>query len=38
MDENGDGYISPREFLGDAEKFHALDRDQDGFLSPQEIP
>jgi Ca2+-binding EF-hand superfamily protein len=38
MDENGDGYISPREFLGEQDQFHLLDRDQDGFLSLQEIP
>lgn len=37
LDENGDGAISPREFLGDAEQFQSLDKDRDGFISVQEI-
>ena len=32
MDSNGDGDISPREFLGDAAKFAGLDADADGFI------
>jgi Ca2+-binding EF-hand superfamily protein len=37
MDENNDGYISPREFLSDRDQFLQLDDDGDGFISPQEI-
>jgi len=36
MDANQDGDISPEEFLGDAEQFKQLDRDEDGFLSSSE--
>jgi hypothetical protein len=33
MDRNGDGLLSPREFLGPIEVFRKLDRDGDGFIS-----
>jgi len=33
MDRNRDGQVSPDEFPAAAEKFHAMDRDGDGFLS-----
>ena len=36
MDSNGDGDISPREFLGSREKFKQLDTDSDGFVSSEE--
>ncbi len=36
MDSNGDGDISPREFLGSREKFEQLDKDSDGFVSADE--
>jgi Ca2+-binding EF-hand superfamily protein len=38
MDTSRDGVISAREFLGTAEKFAALDKNQNGFFEPQEIP
>lgn len=38
MDTNGDGDISPREFLGVRGKFVQLDQDEDGFISADEIP
>lgn len=36
MDSNGDGDISPREFLGSSDKFRELDADGDGFVSGDE--
>jgi len=36
MDRNGDGDISPREFIGSAEEFRKLDLDGDGFISVAE--
>lgn len=36
MDSNGDGDISPREFLGASDKFRQLDADGDGFVSGDE--
>ncbi|MBC8351533.1 MAG: hypothetical protein H8E66_06070 [Planctomycetes bacterium] len=36
MDSNGDGDISPREFLGASDKFRQLDTDGDGFVSGDE--
>ncbi len=33
MDRNGDGELSPREFLGTSEEFHRLDTDGDGLIS-----
>ncbi|MGE0607751.1 MAG: hypothetical protein AB7O62_11725 [Pirellulales bacterium] len=36
MDSNGDGDISPREFLGNNSQFQQLDTNQDGFITPQE--
>lgn len=36
MDSNGDGDISPREFLGSGDKFRQLDADGDGFVSGDE--
>jgi Ca2+-binding EF-hand superfamily protein len=36
MDSNGDGDISPREFLGSSDKFQQLDADRDGFVSGDE--
>ncbi len=36
MDRNGDGDLSPREFLGTAEQFHRLDTDRDGLISTDE--
>jgi Ca2+-binding EF-hand superfamily protein len=36
MDRNGDGYVSPREFLGTPEQFRKLDADGDGLISPEE--
>jgi Ca2+-binding EF-hand superfamily protein len=36
MDRNGDGVISPREFVGPPEVFRKLDADGDGVISPEE--
>lgn len=36
MDKNGDGDITPREFLGDAEQFKSLDTNGDGFIELKE--
>jgi Ca2+-binding EF-hand superfamily protein len=36
MDRNGDGDVSPREFLGTAEEFQRFDRDGDGLISLEE--
>jgi hypothetical protein len=36
MDRNGDGYVSPREFLGAPRQFRKLDADGDGLISPDE--
>jgi hypothetical protein len=36
MDRNGDGDLSPREFLGSAAEFARLDLDRDGLISADE--
>lgn len=36
MDQNGDGEISPREFLGTSVQFERLDVDSDGYIEPVE--
>lgn len=36
LDRNGDGYVSPREFVGTPEQFRKLDADGDGLISPEE--
>jgi hypothetical protein len=36
MDRNGDGFVSPREFLGTREDFERIDSDRDGLISPEE--
>jgi hypothetical protein len=36
MDRNGDGDVSPREFLGTAEDFKKIDTNGDGLIDPQE--
>ena len=36
MDRNGDGVLSPREFVGTAEDFKKLDTDGDGFIDARE--
>jgi Ca2+-binding EF-hand superfamily protein len=37
MDTNGDGEISPREFLGTAKQFQRLDQDNDGYIERGEL-
>ena len=36
MDRNGDGYVSPSEFLGPLALFRRLDLNDDGLLSVEE--
>lgn len=36
MDRNGDGLVSPEEFLGPPELFRRLDLNSDGFISVDE--
>lgn len=36
LDKNGDGSISPREFVGTPEQFRTIDADGDGLISPEE--
>lgn len=36
MDQNGDGALSPREFLGEADDFEKLDRNRDGLIDLSE--
>jgi Ca2+-binding EF-hand superfamily protein len=36
MDQNGDGDLSRREFLGSLEEFQRWDTDADGLISPEE--
>jgi Ca2+-binding EF-hand superfamily protein len=36
MDRNGDGDVSPREWLGTADQFRAIDTDGDGLISVEE--
>ena len=36
MDQNGDGQLSPREFLGQRKQFDVLDSDSNGYLSLKE--
>jgi Ca2+-binding EF-hand superfamily protein len=36
MDQNGDGYVSLREFLGTREEFDKIDKNHDGLISPDE--
>src|SRR5205823_4338992 len=36
MDLNGDGDVSPREFLGTQEEFRRIDTDGDGLISVEE--
>ena len=36
MDKNGDGDVSPAEFLGTRAEFDRIDADHDGLISPEE--
>jgi hypothetical protein len=36
MDRNGDGDVSPREFLGTPAQFRRIDADGDGLIDPDE--
>jgi hypothetical protein len=36
MDVNGDGDVSPAEFLGTREDFDRIDADRDGLIGPEE--
>jgi hypothetical protein len=36
MDRNGDGDVSPREFLGSRDDFRRIDTDGDGLISAEE--
>jgi Ca2+-binding EF-hand superfamily protein len=36
MDTNGDGFVSPREFLGSRADFNRIDTNGDGLIDPQE--
>ncbi|MES1213320.1 MAG: hypothetical protein ABUL64_01925, partial [Singulisphaera sp.] len=36
MDNNGDGDVSPTEFLGSADRFAEIDENRDGFLDVRE--
>lgn len=36
MDTNGDGFLSPREFLGSRADFNRIDTNGDGLIDPQE--
>jgi hypothetical protein len=36
MDRNGDGDVSPREFLGTQEDFRRIDEDGDGLIDARE--
>lgn len=38
MDQNGDGWVSKNEFLGQPSAFDRWDVDHDGFLRPEELP
>jgi hypothetical protein len=36
MDQNNDGDVSPKEWLGTAEEFAEIDLDRDGLISGEE--
>ena len=38
LDRNGDSKVSKSEFDGPTRHFRTLDRDRDGYLSPDEAP